>query len=59
MIGVLQLRGGLIELGIFTEYQVPPRRQLRAQIQAVAYLMGYTSGLVFGLVLWGQGIMIS
>ena len=39
--------------------QVPPRRQLIAQIQAVDYLMGYARGLGFDSVFWEQRRMIS
>ena len=49
----------LLDLGRLPEDQAPPQRQLRLQKQAVAYLMGYTSGLGFGLVLWGQGKRVS
>ena len=32
---------------------------MRAQRQTVAYLMGDDSALGFGLVIWGQGKMVS
>ena len=57
--GVLRLKLYLLALGRLTDDQAPTRRQLRAQIQAVAYLMGYASGLGFGVVLWVQGEMVS
>ena len=54
VMGVPRLKFDLLALGRLTEYQAPPRRQLRVQRQSVAYLMGDTSGLGFGLVLWCQ-----
>ena len=36
-----------------------PRRQLRDQRQDVAYLIGNAVELGFGLVLWGQGNLVS
>ena len=59
MMGVLRLKFDLLALGRLTEDQAPLQRQLRAQRQAVAYLMGDKSGLEFGLVLWGQGRLVS
>ena len=49
----------LLALGRLTEDQAPLQRQLRAQRQSVSYLMGDTSGVEFGLVLWGQGRLVS
>ena len=54
-----QLKFDLLVLVRLTEYQAPPRRQLRAQRQAVDCLMGDASGLGFGSVLWGQGKLVS
>ena len=53
---VPQLKLDLLILGRLTEDQFlpPPQRQLREQIQAVDYLMGYISVLGFVSVLWGQ-----
>ena len=54
-----RLKFDLLTLGRLTEGQTPPQRQLRAQTQAFACLMGDTSVLGFGLVLWVQGKMVS
>ena len=59
VMGVPPLEFDLIALGRLTEDQTPPQRQLRAQRQADAYIMGDASGLGFGLVLWGQGKLVS
>ena len=48
----------LLALGRLTGDLTPPRRELRAKRQDVAYLMGDTSGLGFGLALWGQGKLV-
>ena len=52
--GVNLLKYELLALGRLTEYLTLPRRQLRSQIQAVAYLMVDASGLGFGLMIWGE-----
>ena len=57
--GVPHLKFDFLALGRLTENQKPPRIQLRAHRQAVAYLMGDASGLGFGLVLCGQGKLVS
>ena len=57
--GVPHLKVYLLALARLTEDQAPLRRQLRAQIQAVAYIMGDVSGLGFGTVLWGEGKFVS
>ena len=59
VMGVPRLEFDLLALVRISEYQTPLRRQLREQGQAVAYLMRYASGLVFGLVLWFQGKIVS
>ena len=49
---VLILKLYLLALVIFNEYHPPPLwRQLILQRQAMAYLMGGTSGLGFGLMI--------
>ena len=53
-----RLKYDLLALGRLTEDLTPPHRQLRAQIQAVAYIMGDSSGLGFGFVLWSQWKLI-
>ena len=53
MIGVTWLIQNLLALLIFAKYPGTPQRQLRSKRQAVAYLMGYVSDVVFGSVLWG------
>ena len=57
--GVTRLKFDLNALGRLAEDQAPPGRQLRAHRQAVSYLMGETNCLGFGLVLWGQGKLVS
>ena len=57
--GVPHLKVYLLALARLNEDQAPLRRQLRAQIQAVAYIMGDVSGLGFGTVLWGEGNVFS
>ena len=59
VMGVTRLIFYLLSLVELNEDQTPPWRQLREQRQAVAYLMGDASGLGFGLVLWGQGKIVS
>ena len=59
VVGVPQLKCDLLALVILTEQQTPPRRQLMAQRQAVAYILGDASGLVFRLMLWVQGKLVS
>ena len=59
VIGVPCLRGYLLALGRPTKEKVPPCIQLRAQIQAAAYIMGDAIEIGFLSVLWGQGRMIS
>ena len=51
VMGVPRLKFDLLSLGRLTEDQTSPQRQLRAQRQDVAYLMGDDSGLGFGSVL--------
>ena len=57
--GVPRLGNNLDLLGRFTEALNPPKRQLRAGIQLVAYLMVGANRLGFGSDLWGQGILSS
>ena len=52
--GVPHLKVYLLALVRLTEDQAPLRIKLRAQIQAVAYIMGDVSGLGFGPVIWGE-----
>ena len=59
VMGVPCLKFYLLVMGRLTEDQEPPWRQLMTQRQAVAYLMGYASGLGFGSVLWVQGKLVS
>ena len=59
VMGVPCLKFYLLSLGRLTEDQTPPRRQLREQIPAVAYLMLDASGLGYGSVLWVQGKLVS
>ena len=59
VMGVPHLNVYLLALVRLTEDQAPICRQLRAQIQAVAYIMGDVSGLGFGTVLWGEGKFVS
>ena len=59
VVGVPQLKCDLLALVILTEDQAPLRIKLRAQIQAVAYIMGDVSGLGFGPVIWGEGKFVS
>ena len=49
----------IIALRKLTEVEKHPRRQLRAGIQAVTYLMVDSSGIGFGSVLWGQGGLVT
>ena len=56
---VPQLRNDLYALGRLMEALKSPKRQIRAGRQVVVYLMGDTSGLGFGSILWGQGILSS
>ena len=51
--------GTCLHWGGVTKDKVPPRRELIAQRQAVAYPMGYAIGIGFVSVLWGQGRMVS
>ena len=44
----------ILALRKLTDLEKLPRRQLRAGIQAVTYLMVYSSGFGFGSVIWGQ-----
>ena len=55
MMAVLHLRGDLLTLGRLTKYKVPPRRPVRSQRHAMAYLMGDAGRLGFGSVLWDKG----
>ena len=57
--GFPHLKVYLLALVRLTEDQPPLRIKLRAQIQAVAYIMGDVSGLGFGTVLWGEGKLVS
>ena len=57
--GVPRIKSDLLSLGRLTEDQAPPWRQLRAHRQAITYLIGDAIGLVFGLVLCGQGKLVS
>ena len=59
VMGVTRLKFYLLALGRLTEDQAQPRKKLRVQRQAVAYLIGYASGLGFGSVLLGQGKLVS
>ena len=58
VIGVPCLRGYLLAPGRLKKGKVTPQRKLTVQRQALAYLMGNASGVGFGYMLWGQGIMI-
>ena len=58
VIGYPRLRLYIIALGRLTNDKVTPRRHTLVQIQAPAYLMGDASGVGFGSMLWGQGIII-
>ena len=51
VIGVPCLRLYIIALGRLKRLKVPPRIQLTVQRQALAYLMGDSSGVSFGSVL--------
>ena len=44
----------LVSLGMLEETINPPRGKLRAGRQAMAYLMGDTSVLGLGSVMWGK-----
>ena len=59
LMGIMRLKLDLLALERLTDNQPPPQRQLMEKRKSVAYLIGYTSGLGFGLVLWGQGKMLS
>ena len=59
VMGVPRLKFDLIAMGILNEYQTVPQRKLREQRLAVTYIMGDASALRFGLVLWGQGKLVS
>ena len=54
MTRVPHLRGDILVLKIFTNYQVPTLQKIRLQKQEVAYLMGDTSGIEFDSVFCGQ-----
>ena len=54
LMGFPHLKVYLLALVRLTEEQAPLRRQLRAQIQAVAYIMVDVSGLGFGPVIWKE-----
>ena len=47
----------LVALKILTASKDPPVRHLRDRAQAVAYLMGDTSGNGFGYLLWIEGMI--
>ena len=53
--GVPRFGKYLYALGMLTDAVNPPKKQIRDIRQAVAYLMGDSSELRFGSVLWGQG----
>ena len=59
VMGVPHLKFDLLVMGILNEDQTPLRRQLRVQRQAIGYIMVDASGLVFGLVFWRQGKLVS
>ena len=59
MKGVLRLKKDVDALKHLEEEKIPPRLQLIAMRQAVAYLMLYSSGLRFGSVMWSQIRLIS
>ena len=59
VMGFPRMKYDLLALGRLNEDLILPQRQLRAQRQSVAYLMGDASGLGFGLVVWSQGKLVS
>ena len=58
VIGVTCLIEYLLALGSFTNDKLPLRIHITVQRQALAYLMGDTSGVGFVYVLWDQGRII-
>ena len=59
LIEVTRLIGYLLIPGMLKKENVTLQRYLTLQRQELYYLMGNASGVGFGSVLWGQGIMIS
>ena len=57
--GVTRIKKDLNAIKNLTEGEIPTRRQIRDTSQAVAYFMGYVSGLGFVSVMWSQRRLVS
>ena len=57
--GVPKLNWNLGDLLILVTDEKPLLRKIKEKIQALTYLMGDTSVIEFGLVLWCQIIIVS